>query len=837
MRTWQPVALLALSFSNCSGARMHAFATRDGSEIARINAASSSGHVLAGDLELRAGSLRAVIAGTPPAEPTGLPLGSIRLASFARRDRAAPLAPVIPFVRIGGREARVVRSHVEPMVHEGHASVRWYAELASQSGLLVSVERDVWFDVDRHALVVQTRFTRTSPGSPVEVTAGLELRATSGGLFAPGHGLVSRSGAWDVPWLALSGDDRGWVVFDPDGPSHVAVNVDPEADSEPARALAAPNAQRLAPNGTATFATWILGTDGDIADLAGLASLARRDPVVQIPMHVQAHDPIERSFVVVTRLDGAIVLLADMSHDYTRVLPLVPGDEYLAYAFAHGHTTSEAIRFTATPGHAPITLEIPEGGRIRVVVRRSDDRTPLPVRLVVRGIDGTPDPVLGPMNAAAGAGHVVVTSTGRAEFAVPAGDYEVTASHGPEWTIAHARTRVTPTLRGDVTLALAHVIPMNDWTACDLHVHSIPSGDSAVSTVDRVAALVAEGVEFAAATEHNTVGDYTEGMNALPSAAQTTNAPLTWIPAVEVTTDRSPHPVGHFNVYPFVADRSLEHGGPPPFEASPSEIFRAARVRQADGVIQVNHPRMEPNIGYFDRVGLDPRTNTATSSLYDPHYDAIEVFNGYYLGAPDAVDRVLHDWFALLGTGAHYVGTANSDSHVIAYQGAGYPRTYVYTPGAGDRAPDVETLIASLRAGHVFGSSGPMLFVHAGDAIPGGTVHTAREHIDLSIEVRAAPWVTVDRVTVYRDGEPVLEVPIPPSTEPLRLQRTFSVPVTGHRSFVVVTASGPRGSLEAALPHMDAFPFAFTNPIWIEPATGTAHAIRPRRAAHRASGP
>jgi hypothetical protein len=80
-------------------------------------------------------------------------------------------------------------------------------------------------------------------------------------------------------------------------------------------------------------------------------------------------------------------------------------------------------------------------------------------------------------------------------------------------------------------------------------------------------------------------------------------------------------------------------------------------------------------------------------------------------------------------------------------------------------------------------------------------------------------------------------VPIPPSTEPLRLQRTFSVPVTGHRSFVVVTASGPRGSLEAALPHMDAFPFAFTNPIWIEPATGTAHAIRPRRAAHRASGP
>jgi hypothetical protein len=233
---------------------------------------------------------------------------------------------------------------------------------------------------------------------------------------------------------------------------------------------------------------------------------------------------------------------------------------------------------------------------------------------------------------------------------------------------------------------------------------------------------------------------------------------------------------------------------------------------------------MEPGIGYFDRVRLDPRTNTAASPLYDPHYDAVEVFNGYFLGAPDDVDRVMHDWFGLLGTGAHYVGTANSDSHVIAYQGAGYPRTYVYTPGAGDRAGDIADVIASLRAGHVFGSSGPMLFVRAGDALPGDTLRPSTDHVDLSVEVRAAPWITVDRVTVYRDGEALLTIPVAPSPDLRRFQRSIPIPVQPHRSFVVVTASGPRGSLEAALPHTDAFPFAFSNPIWIEPsATGRRH--------------
>src|SRR5258706_10849765 len=167
---------------------------------------------------------------------------------------------------------------------------------------------------------------------------------------------------------------------------------------------------------------------------------------------------------------------------------------------------------------------------------------------------------------------------------------------------------------------------MADWTECDLHVHAAPSYDSHVSINDRVASLVAEGIEFATPTEHNVVGNYSEGVSALPAAAARQNGGpgLAWVPAVEVTTDSAAEPSGHFNVYPYHPAPEASDGAPPPFTVAPREIFRAARANNPNAVIQVNHPRMQPDIGYFDRVQLDTRTNTSPSALYDPSYDAIE---------------------------------------------------------------------------------------------------------------------------------------------------------------------------------------------------------------------
>lgn len=482
---------------------------------------------------------------------------------------------------------------------------------------------------------------------------------------------------------------------------------------------------------------------------------------------------------------------------------------------------SDAADASADRTDARVVTTPPERpkGTLRFEVRDRATLRPIAAHLGIRGVEGTPDPDLGPRHRADGALQSRIAPTGQGVLELPAGVYRVTFDHGLEWSIFTARIEVTAQRETAVIAAIERVLAMDDWTACDLHVHAARSFDSHVSIVDRVAALASVGIEFATPTEHNVVGDYSEGVAALPESARGSRGArgpgLVWVNAVEVTTDRAAFPVGHFNVYPYRPDPRRDNGGPPDFMADPGEIFRQARANTRDAIIQINHPRMEPNIGYFTRSLVDPRTNTSTSHRYDPSYTAIEVFNGYYLGVPAEVDRVVRDWLALLATGARYVGTANSDSHYIAYEAAGYPRTYVRTPRAGDASPAADVVLRSLRGGHAFGTSGPMLLIDSGRAGPGDTVRVSRgvSQATVHVVVRAAPWVDVDIVQIYRDDELVANLAVPPSTNVDRVEADVPVELVRDRHAIVAIARGDR-SLGDVLPRLEAKPFAFTNPIW-----------------------
>ena len=369
---------------------------------------------------------------------------------------------------------------------------------------------------------------------------------------------------------------------------------------------------------------------------------------------------------------------------------------------------------------------------------------------------------------------------------------------------------VTETMRAEVRARLRRVVAMEGWTGCDLHVHANPSFDSRVTIEDRVASLVAEGVGLATPTEHNVVGDYTAGVAMMAGAVE---SDFRWVPAVEVTTDRSAQPWGHFNVYPYRPDRSVPGGGPPPFlNATPRQIFRAVRANNPEAIIQVNHPRMQPNIGYFNTTGLDVRTQRAVSPEYDPSFDAIEVFNGHYLNRLEQVENVLRDWMSLLGGGRRYVATGSSDSHRVLFQWAGYPRTYVHAAGG------AAEVLAALRSGRAFVTSGPMVLLSAGEAEPGDTVPVRpNSPVRLRVRVRAAPWLPVREVELYRDGVRAATLTIRPSESVERLDAEV-VLVLSPGSFVVAVARGPRGGLDAVLPYAEGVPFAFTNPIWFVPA-------------------
>jgi hypothetical protein len=553
---------------------------------------------------------------------------------------------------------------------------------------------------------------------------------------------------------------------------------------------------------------------GGLADIAQAVADARGEAVIAQRVRVAGAD---RGPVTVYVADNAERpwMITEVTDGQTRI-PLPPGS-YHAWVSAAGHSVGDPEPFALTAqssGEVPVELVLPPGGTLRVTARDEASGRELPVRITVRGVAPTGDPNLGPHHQGAGAGPVVVAASGRAFFHVPPGKYTVTVSHGPEWSIAQRDVTVTESLRGDVDVRLSHEVPMPGWVGCDLHVHARPSYDSAVSVEDRVASLVAEGVGFAVPTEHNVVGDYSAGVAVLPPNV---TEPLAWVPAVEVTTDQNVAPFGHFNVYPYRPDPSLPGGGPPPWmNVTPREIFAAARAREPDAMIQVNHPRMQPNIGYFETLGLDSRTGLATSPAYDPGFDAIEVFNGFFIGQIDAVEAILQDYMGLLGTGSRYVATGSSDSHTVAFQWAGYPRTYVHVGDGYDVGGEVDpaVILRALRGGRAFVSSGPMVLLTVAGAEPGDTVRVAPgETVRARVQVLAAPWIPVSRVVLWRDGHRVTELAVPPSRALRRLDAEVTLE-TSPGSFVLATARGPDRALDVVLPWSRGTPYAFTNPVF-----------------------
>ncbi len=336
---------------------------------------------------------------------------------------------------------------------------------------------------------------------------------------------------------------------------------------------------------------------------------------------------------------------------------------------------------------------------------------------------------------------------------------------------------------------------------------------------DRVISLVAAGIDFAVPSEHNVVGHYEPVLEGLELTHE-----LATVPGVEITTVRPSF--GHFNVFPYPGP------GVPPFRRTTiRQIFTRAREGDPTRVFQVNHPRMK-NIGYFDIVGLDAKTGHASHDWRED-FDSLEVYNGAEASNRPHVESVLLDWLHLLELGHRYVGTGDSDSHRIQYQWAGYPRTYVALPleQSGDTGAPIDkvALIASLKAGHAFVTSGPMVDATINGVGPGNTVTTAERVARLHVSVRAAPWIDVSEVEVMLGSTSVarVQVSLPPKSAPppvelaaaktaaVRFERDFDVPFDGAGPrFVVVVVRGTR-VLSDVLPYMPVQPLAFTNPIWL----------------------
>lgn len=491
-----------------------------------------------------------------------------------------------------------------------------------------------------------------------------------------------------------------------------------------------------------------------------------------------------------------------------------------------------------------VTVPLAPMGHLSVDVRDFDGGRALPVRMFLHGADGTPEPNLGPPFRGSGAGSIVDLEHGRFDSALPAGTYRVLATHGLEWSLDDQTVTIGVGEHRHLALSLRHVVPTPGLAACDFHVHSSAGFDSDVSVEDRVRTLAGVGIDFAAPTEHNVVGDY----DAVKSLGL--EHTLGWAPAVEVTTDQPAR--GHFNVFPYPFDE------PPPWEHTTLArlvSFVRAKPNGSDMIVQVNHPRLGGGMGYFDLIELDRDTHRSHEPL-EPGFDTLEVYNGFDLAKRERAEAVIGEWLSLYDAGRRYVATGNSDSHTAQYSWAGFPRTYAAIDGDLEDAAGppvaVGEVVRALRRGHATVTSGPLVDVRVGprgeagpgDAFPLGAVAPpgagTSSGVRVRVIVRRPPWIDVREVRLMLRGEVVqrwslLEQPLETAFVGgplLRLQdaavaldAVVELPsaLVREGGSLIAVATGER-NLSGILPFLEGRPLGFTNPVRLvgAPASGSA---------------
>lgn len=458
----------------------------------------------------------------------------------------------------------------------------------------------------------------------------------------------------------------------------------------------------------------------------------------------------------------------------------------------------------------------------------------VPCKLTVEGQGGTPSPDFGPGHVAGPAKHQVTLRAGeRVTVPLASGRYRVTASRGPEDELAVMDLDVKGPEAATGPFTLRRVVATPGYVATDFHQHTMLSADAPVATRDRVIANAAEGVEVAVASEHNHVVDLG------PVVKEAGLAPFfVSIPGDELTSDASRRPWGHANVFPLTPKASEPRGGAPPVrDRGPVPLFAEARALPGKRVIQVNHPRSGQN-GYFELLGFDPKTGKARSPDYADDFDALEVWNGRNV---DARERILQDFFALLRLGKAVTPIADTDTHGIVGQEAGYPRTYVRVKDdahleAWDEARTAD-LVENVRTTRdVVLTNGPFVEVTArgqgADVGIGGTATAKAGRVTVDVRVRAASWVEVEAAEIRlasggdesanRASQVVgpREVTLKPARDAVGATvatASFTLAVRGRDAFVVVVRG--RKPMRPVLEGDDAeiAPWALTAAVWVRP--------------------
>ncbi|MBL9139139.1 MAG: CehA/McbA family metallohydrolase [Verrucomicrobiales bacterium] len=571
-----------------------------------------------------------------------------------------------------------------------------------------------------------------------------------------------------------------------------------------------------------TFARGLVVADSPAAAFGVLASYVEGTAPVRGSLRNERGMAVTTARVEIRIADQWLAAYPDARGNLQFPLPFGDYDVRILDAGRAPVTT----RLVVQPDHEA-RLEVDLGPAAGLRFRVEDESGDLiPCKVQILGTNGTASPRLGPPHRAHGCLDQYHSERGDFAVAVPPGQYHVVVTRGPEYGHAARSVSVAPGQEAVVAVRLPRQVSTRGWISADFHSHSTLSGDSLCGLEDRLINLAAEHIEFAPATEHNRLADWSPAIERLGLKDR-----LATVTGIELTG-----PGAHWNAFPFEPEPGVAEGGAPRWSKDPRVSALTLREFQGpnpDRWVQWNHPDLIE--GLFDRNG-DGEADGGYSGLIAMG-DGMEAAGlGILATSPYAIDRAPNGreivvtqrefvWLQLLNQGHRWVCVAVSDAHGVHDNGVGGWRSYIASPTDDPGRIDGRVISRNAKAGRVMVTTGPFLEVAAADGTEAGGTTQCRGELGLRIRVQCADWLDIDRVQVLVNGRPRPDLNFTRRSHPeafrpgaVRFEREVGVKLDQDAHLIVV-ACGENSTLKTGFGTSGPGawrPCAYHNPIYVD---------------------
>ncbi|EOR94217.1 hypothetical protein ADIARSV_2633 [Arcticibacter svalbardensis MN12-7] len=479
------------------------------------------------------------------------------------------------------------------------------------------------------------------------------------------------------------------------------------------------------------------------------------------------------------------------------------------------------------PGHDSIIKEIIFSDTLQKLTLKFDKETKiafkitdekgnlLPVKVSFRGINGTKTPNFGPATRNDGSAELYYANSKEFEVPITPGDYTIVISHGPEYDIVERTVKVVKGKNHVIEAEISRAFTSAHYIIADLHNHTTRSGDSNAGVPDRIINMVAAGIEFAPATEHNRISTYAEVIDSLKLSKFIKSAA-----GIELSGRPGPGSTNHQIAFPLLIQPGKRGYGAPKTDVDP--YVQMKRLYDYDNgsfkLMQQNHP--EISLLYFDKnadgikdKGYGTEEFTDVMEIRESMFDLPDALNG------GNTNTRSFQWLQLLNLGYHIFGTANSDAHVIG-SSTGALFNYVYTKHDVPEEINALEIAAQVKKGHVIMSNGPFMTVTVNDSLPGSTVTAMRNSVNMAVVISQAQWSHVNTVNVIINGKIKPEYTFTKAKNPSLFQNNgfnHQFPIKLAKDAVVlIMAYDTEEHVGPVTGKRNQLPFALSNPFFID---------------------